>query len=141
MINNKEIDLIDVSLTYFDIPIDKDKLFRVGCDDMNCDNRNKIIGKKEAIELFKKTYPLQNCEVAYCSSNAVIAKQIKDYNGTELFPMVNENWVGWFFFVDDMPFANWAHSCKYYFIVDENNIFQKAHTIGISDCVLVEKIL
>lgn len=137
---SEELDMMDVSTTYFGLPIDEEKLLRVGCEDMECNRRNKAIMRKKAIEIFRNLHSFQNDEVLYCSTNAVMANQIKDYYGVEIFPMIEKNISGWFFFLDEEPFANWKHECRYFFIIDERNIFEQMHEVGISDSILMEVI-
>lgn len=141
MRKSSEIDLIDISVTYFELPIDEAKLLRTGCNDMECNKRNKVIAKSDAIKIFKQNYEIGDEETCFCSVNAVRANQIKDYYGDEIFPEIETNLAGWFIFLDEMSYANWKHECKYFFIIDEKHIYKEIHTVGFSDSVLMQEVL
>lgn len=48
------------------------------------------------------------------ASSSVLApnKAIATWNGEEITP----SYESWFFFIDDMPFCNWTHPCRYVYV-------------------------
>lgn len=48
------------------------------------------------------------------ASSSVLApnKAIATWNGEEKAP----SYESWFFFIDDMPFCNWTHPCRYVYV-------------------------
>lgn len=62
----------------------------------------------------------------HISSKMVAISEVVTWEGEEAFDEADgdPSRKGWFFLVDLAPLANWKHPCEYYFIVDENVVFE-----------------
>lgn len=103
---------------------------------------NQVISKPYAVEKAKILYQTQRTKFAnlYISKDTVKVKQIRDYLGNKIFENLDEELSGWVFCFDAIPFANWDHPCKYFFIIDATNYEETEHCRGLNERVITEKI-
>ena len=55
---------------------------------------------------------IDSVNVFVSCSKLIPNKTISTWNGDEVAP----EFESWFFFIDDMPFCNWTHPCRYVFV-------------------------
>lgn len=103
---------------------------------------NKVISKKEAIRLAEDLHRERCAEFSelWVSSDALRAKDIRDYMGERVFELVEAEVSGWVVFYDPSTYMNWDHECEYHFIVDENCIETCLYFRAPEEAMNMEKI-
>jgi hypothetical protein len=74
------------------------------------------ISKDSAFIIVQKTLLLED---NYSSKNIYVHKNIispLDTLKTFYNEIITPNYYSWFFFIDDIPLANWGHDCRYVFV-------------------------
>lgn len=78
-----------------------------------------IVGQEEAWEIVKQSVldnKIEGINVDVSSNVLPSASIIKTLGNDEISPEFNS----WVFFVDDRPFGNWKHPCRYIYVNTEN---------------------
>ena len=100
------------------------------------------ISQEQAWEIIKQKifdYKYENVNIYVCSSLIPANSRIRTYGEEEIAP----NTISWFFFVDDMPYGNWSHPCRYVYVdcdsgnVSIHNLFMPP--LGLDLIPLIEK--
>lgn len=137
------IDYIDVGSYFFGMNYNLSKYARFFDDEKDMqvlmnDVISKPRAKDKALEIFDEER--NQFTSLYVSQDSLECGAIRDYRGEKIFPEIDEDVSGWLFLFDPTPFANWGHTCKYLFVVNEKCIELATHNRGMSDVVQLDKI-
>lgn len=139
-LNDKnECKFFDIGKKFFGIPVDNDKMERIGCEEMRCDMQNELIDRIEAIDVIKRLN-LENKGELWCSINAVKGKNVKDYLGRSILQSEYDEISGWIFLLDCQPYANWSHDCEYYFVYAKDMYYHCCSQYGLYISIKMEKL-
>ena len=61
------------------------------------------------------------------SSQLLEISDIKDSAGNNIFQENSKKIYGWLIFIDEVPFANWGHLCKYIFYVGKSDGMEEVY--------------
>ena len=137
------IDYIDVSSYFLDVDFEFSRYASFFDDEKGMQVlMNNVISKPRAIDKALDYFEKERNLFAnlYVSEDSMECGVIRDYCGIKIFPQIDDDISGWLFFYDPTPFANWGHTCKYLFIVNEVCLEITTYDKGISDVVKLDRI-
>lgn len=139
MNDTNECKYYDIGNKFFGVPVDNRKMERINCKEMCCAKRNELIDRSDAVNVIKEL-KLEDKGELWCSINAVKGKNVKDYLGRQILQSEYDEISGWIFLLDCQPFANWSHTCEYYFVYTKKKFYHCVSQYGLLMSIKMEKL-